>query len=172
MSSICTICNTPTDKTGRHYGAVSCYPCRAFFRRAQVRNKYMRVVHCRVSIRQGPLIAISWTNLLLATRSFILYFQNRKRELNKHKSISSTCETGKPCPTCRYERCLRSGPIVIITLITQRRLIQSRNEAWSRAVGGRDQGKVQILPDVWPLFLSHPGSLSRHGQRRIQVRKQ
>lgn len=136
MSSICTICNTPTDKTGRHYGAVSCYPCRAFFRRAQVRNKYMRVVHCRVSIRQGPLIAISCyllyqdiTNLLLATRNFILYFQNRKRELNKHKSIPSTCETGKPCPTCRYERCLRSGPIVIITLITQRRLIQSRNEA-------------------------------------------
>ena len=36
MANVCTICGIATEKTGRHYGAISCYPCRAFFRRAQV----------------------------------------------------------------------------------------------------------------------------------------
>ena len=36
MSNRCMVCDIEATKTGRHYGAITCYPCRAFFRRAQV----------------------------------------------------------------------------------------------------------------------------------------
>ena len=36
MSNRCMVCDIEPTKTGRHYGAITCYPCRAFFRRAQV----------------------------------------------------------------------------------------------------------------------------------------
>ena len=42
MSSQCLVCNLTTLKLGKHYGAVSCYPCRAFFRRAKKRVRQMK----------------------------------------------------------------------------------------------------------------------------------
>ena len=36
MVSQCSVCDLQTPKLGKHYGATTCYPCRAFFRRAQV----------------------------------------------------------------------------------------------------------------------------------------
>ena len=48
-ANMCSICGIATEKTGRHYGAISCYPCRAFFRRAQVQStvcKHETVKQC------------------------------------------------------------------------------------------------------------------------------
>ena len=38
----CLVCHLNTIKIGKHYGALTCYPCRAFFRRAQSRKRDLR----------------------------------------------------------------------------------------------------------------------------------
>ena len=38
----CSICNLKSCKTGNHYGAVTCYPCRSFFRRTPERKRAPR----------------------------------------------------------------------------------------------------------------------------------
>jgi len=35
----CSVCHIKDFKTGKHYGAITCYSCRAFFRRAQERKR-------------------------------------------------------------------------------------------------------------------------------------
>ena len=37
--SECIVCHIPDSKIGKHYGAVTCLSCRAFFRRAQDRKR-------------------------------------------------------------------------------------------------------------------------------------
>ena len=42
--SQCAVCSTEMTKARKHYGGLSCYSCRAFFRRMTHRD---RLAHCR-----------------------------------------------------------------------------------------------------------------------------
>ena len=46
MEKDCSVCLIKNVKVGKHYGAVTCYSCRAFFRRSQDRKRPLR---CKLS---------------------------------------------------------------------------------------------------------------------------
>ena len=50
---VCHCCGVETEKTRLHYGGITCYPCRSFFRRATVskrKKKCKKDGNCEVSI--------------------------------------------------------------------------------------------------------------------------
>ena len=62
--NICNVCNLTSEKTGKHYGAITCYACRAFFRRAQVK------LNLEVFIVPGPcyILGVVFKNLKLPSK--------------------------------------------------------------------------------------------------------
>ena len=53
----CHCCGVKTSKARLHYGGITCYPCRSFFRRATVSKKKKKCKkdgRCQVDISQYP----------------------------------------------------------------------------------------------------------------------
>jgi hypothetical protein len=80
----CAVCGTRTRTTGLHYGAVTCYPCRAFFR-STTRSLARELTSGR---RRVP--------------------ERRRPPLCKRGGSCRVDPTvTKHCPGCRFQKCLR-----------------------------------------------------------------
>ena len=91
MVSQCSVCDLQTPKLGKHYGATTCYPCRAFFRRAQVSVR--RYAHCTTT-KQYALYTyfIQYVrvrcalNIILDIIFFLYYFADQEERVTLQKS--------------------------------------------------------------------------------------
>ena len=107
MVSQCSVCDLQTPKLGKHYGATTCYPCRAFFRRAQVR----RYAHCTTTKQYISIQCIHTACVMCVILDIIhsIILQTRKRELRCKRAggCALNGSVKKFCPSCRYDKCLR-----------------------------------------------------------------
>ena len=83
MVSQCSVCDLQTPKLGKHYGATTCYPCRAFFRRAQVR----RYAHCTTTKQYTSLhTAYSMCDVRYPSNHLFYYFADQEERVTLQKS--------------------------------------------------------------------------------------
>ena len=87
-------------QVGLHYGAVTCYSCRAFFRRAQDRKRKM-------ICKQSGACNIE---------------QSRQSSSLDVSKPSLVCREGKHCPKCRLDKCLAVGMLPDLVLNTEEKI--------------------------------------------------
>ena len=106
---ICHCCGVKTAKARLHYGGITCYPCRSFFRRATVNKKKKK---CKKDGRCQVICSFHHSNILsmvfLSTKAFNNLYSSKKSYI-KSKNCQVRLEDRKSCNACRYQECIRNG---------------------------------------------------------------
>ena len=92
LASSCSVCGSPA-AAHLHYGAVSCYSCRAFFRRGQPKQVRYVTSHLQIQIVIQPL---HWHSVCCRC-----IFGHGQCKISRHNRTN--------CKLCRYRRCLEVG---------------------------------------------------------------
>lgn len=129
LSSACSVCGSPA-AAHLHYGAISCYSCRAFFRRGQPKQ---------LRWEAGKVIQIDCLNKLF----FRCIFGHGQCKISRHNRTN--------CKLCRYRRCLEVGmkPEKVDFYLNKRKEREKEKKSEGEA-GSSGAQEVEQLPNRSP----------------------